>query len=141
MDRAQVFASAWSIVGGPFDNGDGLAHSNDMKEEFRRLVYDALTCPPLSALPEGWRPIETAPKNGSTMLLGYLNIAGKWRTTRGQWMSEDEIAETWKDPDDGEEGWYETCVEADDIPNCWRINPSHWMPLPKAPDAPKEPKA
>ncbi|WP_367863935.1 hypothetical protein [Pseudomonas nitroreducens] len=22
MDQAQVFASAWSLVGGPFDNGD-----------------------------------------------------------------------------------------------------------------------
>jgi hypothetical protein len=82
-----------------------------------------------------WQPIETAPKTGRTLLLGYPNVLGKWRTTRGQWMSETYIAEYWEEPDDVEPGWFETSVEADDIPNCWRIEPTHWMPLPAAPAA------
>lgn len=80
-----------------------------------------------------WQPIETAPKDGRTILLGYYNSHGNWRTMRGQWMSEDYIAEHWEDTDDEQPGWFETSVEADDIPNWWRIEPSHWMPLPAPP--------
>ncbi|TDV06022.1 hypothetical protein [Paraburkholderia caballeronis] len=80
-----------------------------------------------------WQPIETAPKTGRTVLLGYSNAAGKWRTVRGQWMSETYIAEDWEEPDDVEPGWFETSVEADDVPNCWRVEPTHWMPLPPEP--------
>lgn len=82
---------------------------------------------------EAWQPIKTAPKTGRILLLGYENSCGKWRTTRGQWMSEAYIAEYWEDPDDAEPGWYETPVEAEDPPNCWHIEPTHWMPLPAAP--------
>jgi hypothetical protein len=86
-------------------------------------------------VPDGWQPIETAPKDGRTLLLGYLNTLGRWRTVRGEWMSDEYIAGNWEDPDNGTEGWFETCVEADTPPNCWPIEPTHWMPLPSAPDA------
>ena len=83
-----------------------------------------------------WQPIETAPQTGRTILLGYLNSHGHWRTMRGQWFSKEEIAETWEEAEACEEleGWYETSEEADDIPNCWATEPTHWMPVPKAPD-------
>lgn len=80
-----------------------------------------------------WQPIEGAPQDGRTMLLGYPNRAGKWRTVRGQWMSADYIADNWEDPDSGEPGWYETAEEAEDIPNCWPIRPTHFMALPGDP--------
>jgi hypothetical protein len=80
-----------------------------------------------------WLPIETAPQTGRTLLLGYWNSFGKWRTVRGQWMSLEYIAEHWEDPDDAEAGWFETAVEADDAPNCWPVSPSHWQPMPAAP--------
>lgn len=80
-----------------------------------------------------WLPIESAPKDGMSMLLGYFNIAKKWRTVRGQYMSQDYINEYWEEPEDGEPGWFETSVEGDDVPNCWPINPTHWRPLPKPP--------
>ena len=83
------------------------------------------------AEPQGWRPISEAPKDGRSMLLGYPNRAGKWRTVRGQWFSDAEIAETWEE--EGDEGWYETSVECEDLPNCWPIEPTHWMPLPATP--------
>lgn len=86
-----------------------------------------------------WLPIESAPQTGRTLLLGYWNSLGKWRTVRGQWMSLDHIAENWEEPDDAEAGWFETAVEADDVPNCWRIEPTHWMPLPAAPGTPTSP--
>ncbi|WP_231586667.1 DUF551 domain-containing protein [Cupriavidus basilensis] len=93
------------------------------------------------AVPDRWLSIETAPKDGRTLLLGYLNSHGKWRTVRGQWMSEDYIAEYWEEPDDVEPGWFETAVEAEEVSNCWRIEPTHWMPLPAAPAAPESPAA
>lgn len=82
-----------------------------------------------------WQPIETAPKTGRTVLLGYFNSHGNWRTMRGQWFSQEVINETWEEPEDydGLEGWYETSVEADDVPNCWATDPTHWMPLPAPP--------
>ena len=80
-----------------------------------------------------WKPIETAPKDGRTLRLGYFNSHKKWRTMRGQWFSQDVINEEWEEPDMADEGWYETCVENDDMPNCWWTNPTHWMPLPTPP--------
>lgn len=80
-----------------------------------------------------WQSIETAPRDGRTLFLGKFNSHGKWRTMRGQWMSENYIAEHWEDPDGVEPGWFETAVEPDDPPNCWPINPTHWMKLPESP--------
>ncbi|MFG5778249.1 hypothetical protein ACFIQF_14365 [Comamonas sp. J-3] len=81
---------------------------------------------------DAWQPIETAPKD-KTILLGYANSHGHWRTMRGEWFSKEEIDELWEDPDGVEPGWFETSVEADDVPNVWRTNPTHWQPLPAAP--------
>ena len=81
---------------------------------------------------DGWLPIESAPKD-KTILLGYRNTHGNWRTLRGEWFSREEIDEFWEDPDGVEPGWFETSVEADDVPNVWRTEPTHWMPLPQPP--------
>jgi len=80
-----------------------------------------------------WQPIETAPKDGRTLLLGYFNSAGKWRTMRGQWYSQAMIEDEWEEPENGHEGWYESSVEKDDPPNLWQTEPTHWQPTPKPP--------
>ncbi|MGU1789454.1 dATP/dGTP pyrophosphohydrolase domain-containing protein [Pseudomonas aeruginosa] len=38
MSQAQVFASAWSLVGGPFDSGDAMAHANEAKQELHDML-------------------------------------------------------------------------------------------------------
>ncbi len=87
-----------------------------------------------------WKPIDLAPQTGRTLLLGYANSRGNWRTVRGQWMSLEYIEEFCEDPDDVEAGWFETSAEADEGQNCWPINPTHWMDLPAAPgSAPSAP--
>lgn len=84
----------------------------------------------------GWPDIESAPKDGRTILLGYYNSAGHWRTLRGQWFMDEQIAE-WENGGDFEAGWYETSVENDDLPNVWPTNPTHWMLLPSPPESRK----
>ena len=74
-----------------------------------------------------WKPIETAP-HGKTMLIGFKNQLGKWRTTRGCYFDQEFIDENWEC--DSSEGWYETPVEGEE---CYRVDPSHWMPLPPPP--------
>ena len=89
------------------------------------------TQPPACAADDGWQPIETAPKDGRVLWLGYYNAHGNWRTLRGEWVSADQIAECWEE--EAEPGWYETAVEAEDPPNAWATSPTHWRPLPKPP--------
>src|SRR5471032_3735 len=39
------------------------------------------------AKPVAWQLIESAPKDGRTLLIGYFNKLGNWRTMRGRWYS------------------------------------------------------
>lgn len=80
----------------------------------------------------GWRPIAEAPVDGRTLLLGWFNSHGKWRTTRGMWLTQAYIDEYFEDPDLSSPGWVETSVEDDDG-QCWPIKPSHFQFLPSPP--------
>ena len=80
-----------------------------------------------------WQPIETAPQNGRWLLLGYYNVAGKWRTVTGQYFTRTQIDDEWEEPESGEPGWYEVSFNAEDPPSCWPIEPSHWMLMPSPP--------
>lgn len=50
MEQAQVFASAWSLVGGRFDFGNGLAEAEAAKEELRAMLV-ATAQPAPAAVP------------------------------------------------------------------------------------------
>ncbi len=65
-----------------------------------------------------WQPIETAPKDGTIVLLaGEFDYPGDWRIKMGFWAADD-----------------------DDWRLCWASwPPTHWMPLPEAPDAQAQP--
>lgn len=123
---AELMALADKYALAAIEEANGHDWSRPERAALESALRDAL---------DGWQPIATAPKDGRTLLLGYFNSHGKWRTMRGQWMSADYIAENWEEPDNGVEGWHETSVEADETPNCWYTEPTHWMPLPAAPSA------
>lgn len=84
---------------------------------------------------QAWLPIdEKAPRDGCTVLLGFRNELGRWRTVRGQWFAEGELDE-WNDGDsESPAGWYEVAETPDDPPNCWQISPTNWQHLPPPPD-------
>ena len=42
MEQAQVYASAWSLVGGPFDGGDQLEKANQEKHDLEEMLEDFL---------------------------------------------------------------------------------------------------
>lgn len=65
----------------------------------------------------GWLPIETAPKEGSQILIFEKRVYK---------LDEEEMfIARWI-----EDGWY--IGDNDDV-DCWAENPTHWMPLPELP--------
>lgn len=42
LEQAQVYASAWSLIDGPFDHGNALATAENEKAELRTLVADTI---------------------------------------------------------------------------------------------------
>ena len=117
MAQAQVFASAWSSVGGPFDNGDMLESAEREKAELREEVAAALlaglTRAALAAPASQWLPIESAPKDEVLMLAGEFGGLGDWRMKCGYYMPE---TGTW-------------CIWG----ASWK--PALWQPMPAAPSA------
>jgi hypothetical protein len=87
------------------------------------------------AIPEGWQPIETAPKDGTyIMLTNGVNVAQGWwehqepcirenRDTMGNYIDQQE--------DDGFDDWL-------DCEGGMQQSPTHWMPLPPAPEGEKK---
>lgn len=67
-----------------------------------------------------WQPIETAPKNGTKILVAWIN---QWKT--GPHI---EVCET------GEEGGWFYSYDGDQP----QSDPTHWMPLPEPPTASNE---
>jgi len=69
-----------------------------------------------------WRPIETAPKDGS-----YLLLCEGWFVTLGTWMKSDALRD---------EAW----IAFDSIRTIHKttvMSPTHWMPLPAVPELAK----
>lgn len=71
-----------------------------------------------SAVNSGWQPIETAPKDGSLIMIGGTSYAG-WFWSDAKWL---DGLMMWSSTDDD---WNVDCFEA-----------SHWMPLPAPPQGP-----
>lgn len=104
------------------DGGDELSWAHRQYAELRRIAKKALDAPPTVAPPaEGWRTIDTCPKDGRDFLV---------------WNRENRIRKA---------RWYErsssdlgiSLYDSDGV-NTFKggIQPTHWMPLPKPPGAP-----
>ena len=69
-----------------------------------------------------WKPIETAPKNGATILVTWAKEP-TWGASTARWS-------------ESEKGWIEP---SDEDGGCFK-NLTHWMPLPPAPTPDREPR-
>jgi len=90
-----------------------------------------------------WQPIETAPKDGTWILL-YLSEDGwksdadgdyPYRVTIGQWDADTYQSATWMSDKTYTEFWdYGGMTGAGTSTYRVEVIPSHWMPLPDAPN-------
>lgn len=82
-------------------------------------------------IPDQWQPIETAPKDGTVVLV----TNGK-ESSFASWLTEDDIQDLDFEDDDLTEGFY----EATDHHKHYDVfyfkfdQPTHWMPLPNPPE-------
>lgn len=76
-----------------------------------------------------WKPIETAPKDFTDVLLYFPDFSPEYRIIIGHWVACEE------DPDD-EPWWFEQDVDRGCINGPLEGEPTHWMELPEAPKAP-----
>jgi len=84
-------------------------HADEFSERVYHIASEALQQAEAQTWPEGWQPIETAPKDGTTIL---------------GWDTIEHVLLFWHDG-----AWRENALADNPIP------PTHWMPLP-APPAP-----
>lgn len=81
-----------------------------------------------------WQPIETAPKDGTPVLIGWHDDAGAWQERRAWWDREfaiegcdDDMNTLWK------QAWTDYRVASFGYEEVWEYEPTHWMPLPAPP--------
>lgn len=108
--------------------GDGPGQANYAR--IRETVAAALRAQPAGggeslsvAQGQGWLPIESAPRDGTPILLGYINSHAE----EGFWMG-DASRNHWN-----ETGWYAT---GEDVLCEHPSHPDVWQPLPAAPAQP-----
>lgn len=92
----------------------------ELKRRHAQFICDKLNTSPPEArgVPEGWQPIETAPKDGTLVLLCDAVL---YEPRTGCWAS-------FHPNVPGKECWRTSAIGGH------RLNPSHWMPLPVSPN-------
>lgn len=94
-------------------------HSFKGQEAIAKAAIAALSALP-TKVPEGWKPIETAPKMLTVLLFAVTDRDGEtvrnWKMATG-WF------------DEGQDRWHWDGY----LLNDWGHQPTHWMPLPEPP--------
>lgn len=74
-----------------------------------------------------WQPIETAPRDGSTILIGSKGFVSEAKYGSYKLRGEEKVGWHWYDADDS---WYSMDFDG--------LSPiTHWMPLPPPPETDK----
>lgn len=79
-----------------------------------------------------WQPIESAPKDGTEILLGK-DIASVWIVRNGRWVNWRDWCPAPTEPGEQVDGWwcYRNSVAQEMLEGIYE--PTHWMPLPEPP--------
>lgn len=107
----QARAGRKLISSGAMDLGVMYASANERAAEAERQLAALRT-----QAPDSWRPIETAPKDGTRILVGHSDaVFDAW----------------WEEGGGNGDGWVDGCD--DRYEDLIVYEPTHWMPLPAAP--------
>lgn len=114
-----------------------IDHQRDEAIETERMLRAELSASCEREARTGWRPIDTAPKDGRKVILFYRNSHNNARTVMARWLTDEQAAESDADGVGLEGGWYECIDNWDDYTevSIHQGEPSHWMPLPCPPSA------
>ena len=80
MSQAQVFASAWSLVGGRFDGGNAMDEAEVAKNELHQMVAEALAQPQQEPIAVELVGVEEAIKEGNGF---WKSCTGCYETNEG----------------------------------------------------------
>lgn len=83
MEQAQVFASAWSLVGGRFDTGNALSEAEEAKAELRTMVRSLadLAAETVRPAPARAQPLSDAEIDAlRSDLAGYVRVSSELAT-------------------------------------------------------------
>ena len=103
MTQAQVFASAWSLVGGRFDGGNAMDEAEVAKNELHQMVAEALAQPQQE--PVAWRVKWPAIGGGHKWLMvdrplmekeGFVNEALYTSPPARKPLTDEEIETVWR---------------------------------------------
>lgn len=102
-----------------------------------RLVSERTTIWLADALDaaRAWRPIETAPRDGTIVLCAYRLNGETWAMDAMYWDAEFHTTYLDEEADDAVHtgAWTDGSIDANEDPMEFR--PSHWMPLPAPPES------
>jgi len=126
---ARVRAATTFADGEPMPDG-ALPHDDFYCGELRTLIAAAERA---AAQPVAWQPIATAPE-GRVVLVFYKNQLGNGRTMRARYYLPETLESEQTESGWADEGWYEES-EAYEYLMPLEHEPTHWMPMPAAPDA------
>jgi hypothetical protein len=85
-----------------------------------------------------WRPIETAPKDGQSILIGWQDQECGWQTRCAWWDVQFDLK--WDEEKEGSyyrPAWTDARIMSFNYEETYSYEPTHWMPLPPPP--PTEP--
>ena len=121
-----------------------IAQHEGLAEELR-----AQDMPTQQAEPVGWRPIATAPKDGTDVLIHYVTEHGRHVRCIAHWTAANTVESSYNNDDDvGEydeatdawyvpEGWYENLYNWDEYRSVFihEGKPDSWQPMPNPPES------
>lgn len=103
-----------------FDASQFRSAANDAVTELRRLLDLSSRPDEGRSVPEGWRDIETAPKDGTPILAWCVHPHARWATDDKDWCAV--VVTQWINHNGGGWTWYGMTGAF-----------THWMPLPPPP--------